>query len=243
MAGTAMAEMPPLGGQVFNLERNERIHYSCQNVTETDIECEFTRATVSLVLPDDKVEAKRAETIALMNGPGVVEEFLAGSCEIIANLEEAATDNVADDDMDFMAPDDREAMLSLFRDACTKQDRASAEAYMELGLSIENRTCMVSTYGWKGRFSKNDEKTWVRTDKDGPVGDGCGGLYLDRFELSDTGTFWDLVKLEVASNPNGKFSVTGEQCSDVYTGEEVKYRWQGANLQAGCDYIRLNLFD
>lgn len=40
----ALAETPPIGGQVFNMERNERIHYSCRIVTETDIECDFRRS-------------------------------------------------------------------------------------------------------------------------------------------------------------------------------------------------------
>lgn len=52
-----------------------------------------------------------------------------------------------------------------------------------------------------------------------------------------------LVRLEVASNPKGTFAATGQQCTEIYTGEEVEYRWQGGDLPARCDYIRLNLYD
>lgn len=242
LAGTAEAETPPLGGTVFNFERNERIHYSCRSVSETDLECDFTRATVSQVLPVGKVAERRSEQLSQLDMPGAIEEFGKGSCEAIERLEAAQARGEAED-LQYMPEADREAMLDAFRKVCEKQDRASMEAFLEFGIDLETRTCMVSTYGWKGSFSKNDEKTWVRTDKDGPVGDGCGGIYLDRFVLSELGSFWDLVRLEVASNPKGTFTVTGQQCSEVYTGEEVEYKWQGGDLPARCDYIRLNLYD
>lgn len=242
LAVTADAETPPLGGSVFNLERNERIHYSCRSVSETDLECDFTRATVSQVLPAGKIAERLAEQLVQLDTPGAIEEFGEGSCEAIERLDAALANGEAED-LQYMPEADREALLDAFRQICEKQDRASIEAFFEFENDLEARTCMVSTLGWKGRFSKNDDRTWVRTDNDGPVGDGCGGIYLDRFELSELGSFWNLVRLEVASNPKGTFAATGQQCSEVYSGEEVEYRWQGGDLPARCDYIRLNLYD
>jgi len=241
VAGPALAEAPPYGGAVYNLDLNERINYSCTKLTETDVECSFTSATVSQVLPADKLAERRAEELAGIDAPGAVEELAVGMCEAVQRLDQAIA-NGDTAELDAMPEADRETLLRSFRSICEKRDRASIEALIDFSLDVSARTCMVSTLSWKGRFSRNDEKTWVRTDADGPVGDGCGGVYLDRFELSDMGTFWNLVRLAVASNPKGTFT-TGEQCSEIYTGQETQYRWQGGDLPASCDYIRLNLFN
>lgn len=234
----AQAETP-LGGAVYNMERNERIHYSCTNTSETDLNCRFTRATVSQVLPADKIAERRAEEMKQLDVPGAIEEFAAGTCEAVTRLDaEIAAGNMGD--MEYMPEADRTRMLETFRAICDKKDRASVEAFIDYGLDAESRVCMVSTFGWTGTFSKSDEKTWLRTDKEDPVSDGCGGVYLDRFELSETGSFWNLIRRDLASNPNGTFT-TGEKCTEIYSGEEVTYKWQGGDLPARCDYIRLNL--
>jgi hypothetical protein len=239
--GGMAEEKAPIGGQVFNYELNERIHYSCLPKSDNDIICSFTQATVSMILPEEKIAARRAENIKSIDTPGSVEQFVAGSCDAVKQLEE----NLAKGEVDELArmPEaDKEKLLSTFRNVCKQQDRDSVVAFMELSIDIDSRTCMVSTFGWEGNFSRNDDKAWVRTDKDGPVGDGCGGVHLDRFELSESGTFWNLVRLAVASNPKGTFT-TGELCSEVYSGKETVYEWQGGDLPARCDYIRLNLYN
>jgi hypothetical protein len=240
IAGTVGAETP-LGGKVFNLELNQRVHYSCKTLSETELDCDFTEATVSQVLPADEIAERRLEQMKQLDAPGAIEEFGEMSCEAIARLEAATTSGEAEE-LQHMPQADVETMLSIFRQGCEKKDRASVEAFVDFSLDLQSRTCMVSTFGWTARFSKSDEKTWVRTDKDAPIADGCAGVYLDRLELADSGYFWNLTRLSVATNPNGTFT-TGQQCSEVFTGKEVKYVWQGNDLPARCDYIRLNLYD
>ena len=77
-ASIANAEGPPLGGQVFNLELNQRVHYSWRSLTETELECDFTEATVSQVLPADKVAERRAADLKQLELPGAIEEFWGG---------------------------------------------------------------------------------------------------------------------------------------------------------------------
>jgi hypothetical protein len=242
LAGAAYAEGPPLGGRVFNLELNQRIHYSCKSLSDTELECDFTEATVSQVLPADQIDAYRAEQLKQSDvPPEELEEFSKEMCEAVDRLDAAVANGEADE-IKYMPEADREKMLKAFADLCEKRDKASLEAFVDFDVDVKSRTCMVSTFGWKARFVKSDEKTWVRTDKDAPNADGCAGVYLDRLELAEEGYLWNLTRLSVATNPNGTFT-TGQQCSEVYTGKEVNYNWQGGDLPARCDYIRLNLYD
>lgn len=241
ISGVSFADEGPLAGQVYNFKLNERIHYSCQPGTGTEIKCKFTRASVAPLISPNEVPERKSASLKDLSDPSAFEAFSKGSCDVVDRVEkELLTDD--ESELNYLPKADRDRVVSAFRAVCEKKDRASVEEFLDLTIDMESRICVVSTFGWTGNFSKNDEKTWVRTDRDGPVGDGCGGLYLDRFELSDTGSFWDLVRLEVASNPNGTFT-TGQACSEVYTGEETVYRWQGGDLPARCDYIRLNLYD
>lgn len=240
-AEEALAEGVPLGGAVYNFAENERISYFCLLKSETVIECNFTSAEVSQVLPEDEIEARRTEEYKNLDVPGAIEEFAEGACEAIDRIEQDLADGDVDE-VEAVPKEDFDAAMAVFRSICEKRDRASVQAFIDLGIDTQARTCMISTFSWDGRFERNDERTWVRVDNDGPVGDGCGGVYLDRFELSESGSFWNLVRRSIASNPNGTFT-TGEQCSEIYTGEEVTYEWQGGDLPGRCDYIRFNLLN
>lgn len=240
-AAVLAEERVPTGGQLFNYDLNQSIHFSCLPEGENKVACRFTEATVSKLLPEEKKAQRRADNLKEIDKPGAVESFVSGSCDAVKRLEEDLANGKVKD-LASMPEADREKVLTTFRNVCKQQNRASVVDFMELALDIESRTCVVSTFGWKGNFARNDEKTWVRTDKDGPVGDGCGGVHLDRLELAEDGHFWSLVRVSVASNPKGTFS-TGQQCSEVYSGKETVYEWQGNDLPARCDYIRLNLYD
>ncbi len=237
--GCALAQEKPLGGAVYNLKLNEQISFSCRIVTETSIECDFTSAKVSPAIPPGKLDERMREALKGIDEPGAVEEFGKESCKALARLQDSSSTEDAESFNDLPASD-REDILSAIKNVCEKHDTKSVTDFIALGLDKESKTCLISTWRWQAHFAKSDKRTWVRTDKDSPTADGCAGIYLDRFEMSENGSFWNLTRREIASNPNGTFT-TGQKCSEVYTGIETEYRWQGSDLPAKCDYIRLNL--
>lgn len=238
-AGLAAAEDAPVAGRVYNFTLNERIHYDCGPKVDGILRCRFTSATVGPLLREDEFATRRAEELSRLTAPEATDEFREIACDAAGRMEADLADGTPDE-VQGVLPEDAERLLQTFRTGCETPDQASLEAFIDFGLDIERRTCTISTFSWEGNFRRTDEKTWVRIDSDGPVGDGCGGVHLDRFELAEEGFLWNLVRRSIASNPNGTFT-TGEQCSEIYPRDEITYRWQGGDLPGRCDYIRLNL--
>lgn len=238
MGSSATAETGPVRGAVYNLQLKERVSYSCLPTSETELRCEFVSAQIVPVLPPDQKMQRLSEELARIEGPEGIEEMANMSCEILAKFDDLSPADL--EDFNLIPEVDRESMLSSLEGVCERRDRAAIEALFAQGIDVQSRTCRIGTFKWTGNFSKSDENTWVRTDKDPPLSDGCAGVYLDRFELSEGGYLWNLVRLNFAANPNGTFT-TGEKCSEVYTGQETRYRWQSNDFSAQCDYIRLDI--
>jgi hypothetical protein len=161
-----LAELSPIGGSVYNFQLNERISYSCLKLSETDLECSFLRASVSPLLPAEKMAARVAASMEENATPAALEEYASVVCDVVQYVDAKQAKGEMTD-VEYMQAPDRDATLKSLRDLCEKRDKASLSAIFELSADIENRTCLISTYSWKGNFSRNDAKTWVRTDKDG----------------------------------------------------------------------------
>lgn len=230
----------PVGGAVYNLSLGKRINFYCAASSDTEMRCDFTETTVSYQLEPEKRAERLIEELKDIDKPGAVEEFATGSCEAIEKLEAARAAGEVEE-LDYMPQDDVTAMLAAFRNVCEQRSKEAVEAFMSYNLDIQTRTCVINTLEWSGNFAKSSESTWVRTDKDPPNSDGCGGIYLDRFELGEDGFMWNLVTRSISSNPNGTFT-TGEKCNVIYPDKEVLYEWSSVDFPMRCDYIKINIY-
>lgn len=236
----ALADSHPYGGAVYNIERNERISYSCDLGSDREVSCDFNKVTISYQLERDKVAEARVEQLKGLGDPAEVEKFSTEACDVVTRIEADAAAGKSSE-FDYTPEEDRTAVLEVFRRICEKRDTASIEALVDLTLDVQTRTCLVSNFRYTANFAKSDESTWVRTDKDAPNADGCGGVYLDRLESERDGLFWNLTTRSIPSNPNGTFT-TGQKCSEIYTGEEIEYSWRSVDFPMQCDYIRIGTY-
>ncbi|WP_162197203.1 hypothetical protein [Loktanella sp. S4079] len=236
----------PLRGTLIGQSSGDILQYSCNELDDGDINCDFIQIVLSVKATEDE-------------WPEMLEEFRMAFDEDDVSLGEFC-DSVIEPVGRFMADGmpadtspyntDQLDMSQFFQHArldieffaewakagqryCETREFEDLSAFFRLGHEQDMKTCEPFINDYSQRYTRSTENQWVVSE---PPSGACGIINTSRFIREEGhGILWRHEASKVITNPEATTGL-GLNCS-VFDESITNYEWNSSRIRLGCEYI------
>jgi len=250
-AASAMSDVVPSSGIVYNTKETSSLVYNCVNNRDNSLDCDFTQTSVRKKAKPQDLEARlnqgrEAFSTSKELTPEICKEqkdyveILYGRKKAHNKVLQGFVRNISD-----LEKKDTLKILNAATTACDSKNEENYLNVIRIGHDKDTRTCKVSSLTYKQSFrlvldTVSGARSWVA--KGDPSG-ACGIVQLSRFEpesLKDSKyVFWKYIAQKAVTNRKGLLT-PGMACKDLDEDEYV-YDWRHKEHALGCDYINFSV--